>query len=598
MNEGTNKASSAAVKKAWLDLYPSWTPPHIDYGDDTLLDVYRRTLDSYPNRKALTFFGRSTTYAELDAKVRSTAAGLRALGVGKGDRVALLMPNCPQHVIAYWAVLHLGAIAVEHNPLYTAHELEHPFNDHGARVAIGWDKTVPVLEELRRTTPLETIIAVNMLQDLPLVMRAALALPIPKLRASRDKLHAPAPQVLGFDALLHDAVGGDGRHILADESIRPDDTAVMMYTSGTTGSPKGAQLTHRGLVSNILQGKAWVPGLGTEREVSLGVLPMFHAYGLTIVTNLTMLIGAELVLVPAPEIPLIMKVMKSNRPTWVPGVPTLYEKIVEAAERDGADLSGVKYAFCGASTLPVSLVEKWEKLTGGRLVEGYGLTETSPIIVGNPMDGNRRPGYVGIPFPDTEVAIVDPDDPTALRADGEEGEVIVRGPQVFGGYLNLPEATEKSFTAGPAELPEGPRWYRTGDVGVMEPDGFIKLVARIKEVIITGGFNVYPAEVEEVLLSHPDITDATVVGLPKKDGSEMVVAAITLADYARLDSEAYRDHCYANLTRYKVPRAFFHLEDLPRDQMGKVRRRDVRDVLLAQLQERGQSVDSLARKRH
>lgn len=596
-NSTGEQGSNAAVRKAWLDLYPDWTPPSIDYGHDTLLDVYRRTLDSYPNRKALTFFGRSTTYAELDAKVRSTAAGLRALGVAKGDRVALLMPNCPQHVIAYWAVLHLGAIAVEHNPLYTAHELEHPFNDHGARVAIGWDKTVPVLEELRRNTPLETIIAVNMLQDLPFVMRAALALPIPKLRASREKLHSSAPQVLGFDALLHDAVGGDGRHIVADETIRPDDTAVMMYTSGTTGSPKGAQLTHKGLVANILQGKAWVPGLGSEREISLGVLPMFHAYGLTIVTNLTMLIGAELVLVPAPEIPLIMKVMKSNRPTWVPGVPTLYEKIVEAAERDGADLSGVKYAFCGASTLPVSLVEKWEKLTGGRLVEGYGLTETSPIIVGNPMDGNRRPGYVGIPFPDTEVAIVDPEDPTALRADGEEGEVIVRGPQVFGGYLNLPEATEKSFTDGPAELPEGPRWYRTGDVGVMEPDGFIKLVARIKEVIITGGFNVYPAEVEEVLLSHPDITDATVVGLPKHDGSEMVVAAITLADYARLDSEAYRDHCYSNLTRYKVPRAFFHLEDLPRDQMGKVRRRDVRDVLLKQLEERGQTVDSLVRKR-
>ncbi len=589
---------NAAVSRAWLNLYPEWTPPHIAYNFDTLLDVYRHTLSNHPRRKALTFFGRSTSYAELDAKVRSVAAGLRALGVRKGDRVALLMPNCPQHVIAYWAVLHLGAVAVEHNPLYTAHELRHPFNDHGARFAICWDKIVPVLEDLRSNTPLETIIAVNMLQDLPFVMRTALSIPLPKLRAARAKLHSSAPQVMGFDALLHDAVGGDGHDLQADESITADDTAVMMYTSGTTGSPKGAQLSHRGLVANILQGKAWVPGLGKEREISLGILPMFHAYGLTIVTNLSMLIGAELVLVPAPEIPLIMKVMKNNRPTWVPGVPTLYEKIVEAAERDNVDLSGVKFAFCGAATLPVSLVQKWEKLTGGRLVEGYGLTETSPIIVGNPMDGNRRPGYVGLPFPDTEVAIVDPEDPTKLRADGEEGEVIVRGPQVFAGYLNLPEATEKSFTDGPAELPSGDRWYRTGDVGVMESDGFIKLVARIKEVIITGGFNVYPAEVEEVLLSHPDITDATVVGLPKSDGSEMVVAAITLADYARLDSDAYRDHCYDNLTRYKVPRAFFHLEELPRDQMGKVRRRDVRDVLLKQLEQKGQSVDSLSHRKH
>lgn len=592
-DKSATNTANAAVSKAWLDLYPEWTPPHIDYSYDTLLDVYQHTLRAHPHRKALTFFGRSTSYAELDAKVRSVAAGLRALGVRKGDRVALLMPNCPQHVIAYWAVLHLGAVAVEHNPLYTAHELRHPFNDHGARVAIGWDKIVPMLEELRNTTPLETIIAVNMLQDLPFFMRTALSIPLPKLRAARAKLHTSAPQVMGFDALLHDAVGGDGKNFQADDTIGADDVAVMMYTSGTTGSPKGAQLTHRGLVANILQGKAWVPGLGNEREIALGVLPMFHAYGLTIVTDLSMLIGAELVLVPAPEMSLIMKVMKSNRPTWVPGVPTLYEKIVETAERDNVDLTGVKFAFCGAATLPVSLVEKWEKLTGGRLVEGYGLTETSPIIVGNPMDGNRRPGYVGLPFPDTEVAIVDPEDPTKLRADGEEGEVIVRGPQVFGGYLNLPDATAKSFTDGPAELPAGDRWYRTGDVGVMEPDGFIKLVARIKEVIITGGFNVYPAEVEEVLISHPDVTDATVVSLPKRDGSEMVVAAITLADWARLDSDAYRDHCYDNLTRYKVPRAFFHLEELPRDQMGKVRRRDVRDVLLKQLEQKGQSVDSL-----
>lgn len=588
--------ASAALNRVWYDIYPEWTDPHLDYGDDTLLDVYDRTIKTYPTRPALTFFGRSTTFADFDAKVRSAAAGLRALGVKKGDRVALMMPNCPQHVIAYWAVLRLGAVAVEHNPLYTAHELQHPFNDHGARIAIVWDKVVPVAEELRRTSPLETIIAVNMLRDLPFMMRAALSLPIPQLRASRDKLHGDASQVMGFETLLSNKVGGSGSDFVS-ESVDKMDTAVMMYTSGTTGTPKGAQLSHRGLVANIIQGKAWVPGLGTEREISLAVLPMFHAYGLTIVTNLSMLIGAELVLVPAPEIPLIMKVMKSNRPTWVPGVPTLYEKIVESAEKNKVDLSGIKFAFCGAATLPVSLVKKWEDLTGGRLVEGYGLTETSPIIVGNPMDGNRRPGYVGYPFPDTDVCIVNPENPTELRPDGEEGEVIVRGPQVFNGYLNLPEETEKCFTDGPAEFGPGERWYRTGDVGVMESDGFIKLVARIKEVIITGGFNVYPAEVEQVLIDHPDITDATVVGLPKHDGSEMVVAAITLADYAQLDTDAYRKYCYDNLTRYKVPRVFFHLEELPKDQMGKVRRRDVRDVLLKQLEERGQTVDSLYHKK-
>src|SRR5699024_6817852 len=261
------------------------------------------------------------------------------------------------------------------------------------------------------------------------------------------------------------------------------------------------------------------------------------------------------------------------------GVPTLYEKIIATAEEKKIDINGVKFSFCGASTLPVSVVEKWERLTGGRLVEGYGLTETSPIIVGNTMDGNRRPGYVGIPFPDTEVAIVDPENPTEYVADGAEGEVIVRGPQVFPGYLNRPEETEKAFTDGP-DGAEGGRWYRTGDVGVMEEDGFIRLVARIKEVIITGGFNVYPAEVEAVLLENPDIVDATVVGLPTEDGSELVVAAVSLAYYAKLDVAAYRRKCREDLTGYKVPRAFLHLDEMPRDQMGKIRRRDVRDVLL------------------
>lgn len=583
---------NAWENKAWLKHYPSWTRPNLDYGDTTLLDVYDDTIATHPDRVAVRFFGRGWTYAEFDEQVRRAAAGLRALGVRRGDHVALVMPNCPQHVIAYWAVLRLGAIVIEHNPLYTAHELRHPFRDHAARIAICWDKTVPVLEELQRDTPLETIIGVDMRRDLPWAMRTALKLPIPSLRASNKKLHAPAPQVMGFDAVIGDAVGGDGRDITSAQDVTPDDVAVIMYTSGTTGTPKGAQLTHRGLVANIFQGQAWVPGLGEEKETVLGVLPLFHAYGLTIVNNLAMFIGGELILLPAAEMDLIMKVMKKNRPTWVPGVPTLYEKIIAAAEEQNMDITGVKFSFCGASTLPVSTVEKWERLTGGRLVEGYGLTETSPIISGNTMDGNRRPGYVGIPFPDTEIAVVDPDDPTQAVPDGSEGELIVRGPQVFAGYLNLPEVTEQSFTDGP-DGAAGGRWYRTGDVGVMEEDGFIRLVARIKEVIITGGFNVYPAEVEEVLLEHPDIEDATVVGLPKSDGSEMVVAAVSLADYANLDVEAYRAHARENLTRYKVPRAFFHLDELPRDQMGKVRRRDVRDVLLAQLEESGRSVDSL-----
>lgn len=301
---------------------------------------------------------------------------------------------------------------------------------------------------------------------------------------------------------------------------------------------------------------------------------MFHAYGVTIVLNLAIYIGGEMVLLPAPQIPLIMQIMKKETPTWVPGVPTLYQKIVEAAEKDGISISGIRNSFSGASTLPVDTVTHWEALTGGLLVEGYGLTETSPIIVGNPMTTDRRPGYVGIPFPDTEVRIANPENLDETMPDGQEGEVLVRGPQVFAGYLNQPEATARSFHND---------WYRTGDVGIMEEDGFIKLVARIKEVIITGGFNVYPVEVEDVLRQHPDVLEAAVVGLPRGDGSESVVAAITLNEGAALDPEGLKDYCRENLTRYKVPRTFYHFEELAKDQLGKIRRREVQTELIQKL---------------
>ncbi|MCK7677632.1 long-chain-fatty-acid--CoA ligase [Corynebacterium sp. CCM 9186] len=561
---------SALESKAWLDHYADWTPHHLEYGDTTLIDHYNNNLAVNGDKNATRFFGRTQSYNDLDRQVRRAAAGLRAFGVRPGDRVALLMPNCPQHIVAFYAVLKLGATVVEHNPLYTAHELEHPFNDHGARVAICWDKTSGTLEKLRGRTQLETIISVNMTEAMPRSQQLLLKLPLPMIHKMRDRLTGDAPNTVPWEALIGQAIGGDGRN-LEDPETTKDDIALILYTSGTTGAPKGAQLSHGNLVANIIQGKHWVPGLGEKDEVLLAALPMFHAYGLTMNVTLGVFIGGEIILLPAPDLKLIMKVMKKNTPTWLPGVPALYERIVEAAETAGIDISGVRNSFCGASTLPTRTVERWERYTGGLLVEGYGLTETSPIIVGNPMTPTRRPGYVGVPFPDTEVRIADPDNLDVTMPDGQEGEVLVRGPQVFQGYLNQPEATEKSFHDG---------WYCTGDVGVMEPDGFIRLVARIKEVIITGGFNVYPGEVEEALMAHPDVADATVVGMPRSDGSESVVAAITLAEGAALDPEGLKEHCREMLTRYKVPRRFYHFDEMPRDQIGKIRRREVRDQLV------------------
>ncbi|MCP1388023.1 long-chain-fatty-acid--CoA ligase [Corynebacterium sp. TA-R-1] len=567
-------ASDPNETQPWLQYYSEWTKPPLTYGDATLPEMYQANLERNAQKPATKFFGKSQTYAELDREVRRAAAGLKAFGVRPGDRVAIMLPNCPQHVAAYYAVQLLGGVVVEHNPLYTANELRPQFADHGARVAIVWDKTAATLEELRGDTALETLVSVNMTKAMPRLQQFALRIPLPKLMEARNSLTASVKNTVPWEALTSAAIGGNGEDLEIPESITPESPALILYTSGTTGTPKGAVLTHTNLLANPVQGAAWVKELQTEDQRMLATLPFFHAYGLTFSLTLPVLIGSELILLPAPKMDLVMKALKNDKPTFVPGVPTLFERIVDTAKQQNIDLSKVEIGFSGASSLPASVIEDWEALTGGYLVEGYGLTETGPILIGNPRSADRRPGYIGLPFPDTEIRIVNPENPNELMPYGEAGEILARGPQVFSTYFNNPEATERAFHNG---------WFRTGDMGVMEEDGFIKLVSRIKELIITGGFNVYPAEVEEVLRQHPDITDVAVVGRPRHDGSEDVVACVVLEDGAALDPDGLKDFARKNLTRYKVPRTFYHFEELDRDQMGKVRRREVRDSLLERL---------------
>ncbi|AWB81149.1 long-chain fatty acid--CoA ligase [Corynebacterium yudongzhengii] len=557
--------------KAWLDAYSSWTDAELDYGTTTLLDVYDNNLAKNPGKPATWFFGKSLTYAELDEQVRRAAAGLRAFGVRPGDRVALAMPNCPQHVIAFYAVLKLGAAVAEHNPLYTAHELRKPFQNHEARVAIVWDKTAATFEKLRGETELETIVSVNLIDAMPRVKQWGLRLPIPKIREAREQLHAPAPNTVPFDALLSDAIGGSGEELSSEKSVTPKTPAVILYTSGTTGAPKGAVLSHGNLFANIHQGVAWVEGLGKREERLLAALPFFHAYGMTMAMTLSFYVGGEMVIVPVPKTPLILDALKQREPTWFSGVPLLFEKTLAAVDEDQkASLKSVLSAFCGAATMPPEMVARWEEHTSGMFVEGYGLTETAPILIGTPMNDKRRPGYIGVPFPDTEIRIANPENPEETMPDGEEGEILAKGPQVFSGYLNNPEATEKAFHDG---------WFRTGDIGVMDEGGFVKLVARLKEVIITGGFNVYPAEVEAAMRDHRDVEAVSVLGLERKDGSEDVVACVVLRDGAVLDPEGLKEHARKHLTRYKVPRRFYHFEELPQNMMGKVNRREVQEKL-------------------
>lgn len=574
-NSSQSTASQSFNNKTWLQHYTEGTAPTIDGLNDrgeTLVEVFWNAVSDFRDRRAFSFFGRQTTYEEYGVEVKKAAGALLKLGVKRGEHVAILLPNCPQALVAFYAILSIGAVPVLHNPLYTAAELEHPFNDHAARVAIVWNKINPTMEKLKQTTPLEKVVAVDMLLAMPKLKRMALKLPIGPLKAAREKLTHPAPTATSWEEFL--ASGRRRAKSFAPVSIDAQEPALVLYTSGTTGKPKGAVLSHANLVSNLVMGVAWVPdlGKGAKPEVMLAALPIFHAYGLTMNITLAPYTGSELVLLPAPEMPLVMQAVKKHHPTWLPGVPTLYEKIMDTAEEKGVSLKGIRNSFSGASALPAATVRRWEGLTGGAIVEGYGLTETSPIIVGNPV-GKGREGYIGVPFPSTEVRIANPDNPAETQPDGEAGELLARGPQVFKGYLNRPDATAESF--------EG-EWFRTGDMAVMEPDGYVRIASRIKEMIITGGFNVYPAEVEEALEQHPDIEKACVVGLPRTDGSETVTAALVLADGAKVDMEGFRAFAKERLTSYKVPRAYYAFDELPADQMGKIRRREVRDLVQSQ----------------
>lgn len=561
---------SPYASRPWSTSYAEGVPLEIDIPSQTLPEMLAASVSAYGKKVALEFFGATTTYRDLGDEVARAAEGLRRLGVRAGDRVALVLPNSPQHVVAFYAALRLGAIVIEHNPLYTPRELRHQFEDHGARFAIVWDKLADTVAEFPSDLALEHVVSVDITEALPLGKRLALRLPVAKARAARAQLtSAPTSKrpIAWKKLLTHGS--------LSRKHVGPtlDDIALLQYTSGTTGSPKGAVLTHANLRANAMQGRAWVPGLHDGEETFYGVLPLFHAYGLTLCLTFAMSIGAKLVLFPKYDLDLVVAASKKSPPTFLPAVPPIYDQLARAAARGTIDLTSVRFAISGAMSLPVATVDRWEAATGGLLVEGYGMTESSPVALGNPIGPSRRPGTVGVPFPSTEIRVVDPDDPGVDRPLGEPGELLLRGPQVFQGYWNRPSDTAATLLDG--------GWLRTGDIASVSPDGFVTIVDRLKEIIITGGFNVSPSEVEDVLTSHPDIAGAAVVALPKSSGGEDVAAAIVLREGVEVEPEAIRDFCKARLAAYKVPRRVVVVDDLPRSLIGKVQRRMVRERLMA-----------------
>lgn len=551
--------------RPWTRSYADGVPENVGAQTGSLVDIVDASTRDYPDAPALQFFGRETTYADMSAQISRAAAALAAHGVRAGDPVAIVLPNCPQHIVAFYAVLRLGAVVVEHNPLYTPRELRKQFEDHGAKHAIVWSKVVRTVQEFPADLRVSTLVSVDVTQAMPRLTRLALRLPIAKARESRAALTEKTRDATPWTVLVRHAP-------LPESHPRPtaDDLAIIQYTSGTTGTPKGAMLTHANLLANAAQARAWVPQIVRgEGCVVYAVLPMFHAYGLTLCLTFAMSMGARLVLFPKFDPDLVLAVTKKHPATFLPLVPPIAERLLAAAEAQGISLAGTDVAISGAMALPHDLVVPFEKATGGYLVEGYGLSECSPVLMANPVAGNRVAGTVGLPLPGTECRVVDPDDP---RTDVERGELLVRGPQVFSGYYGKPEETESVFVDG---------WFRTGDIVTIDDDGFVRIVDRIKELIITGGFNVAPTEVENVLRQHPSVADVAVVGVPSEHSGEDVVAAVVPTTPGDFDAEAVRAFARGILTPYKVPKRLVVVDELPRSLIGKVLRRQVRDQLLS-----------------
>lgn len=556
-------------ERVWYGNYPDDVPTSLEpYPEHSLYQILQDAADGFPDRPAIAFLGNHLNYSELHDEVKKLAAALAALGVGRGDRVGLILPNSPQFVIGYFAALRIGAIAVGNNPLYTRRELTHQLSDSGCRVVVVLDQLYPTLGAARAQLPDLEHVVVTKITDYtrpPLSWLAPL-----KFRREAKAEGRPWPPVPPEAEVVW------WRDLMAESHPVPDlsdvdprnDIAALVYTGGTTGLSKGAMLTHFNLVANATQNKAWFPGLRDGQEAGLCVLPFFHSYGMTVCMNIGILEAAKLILIPKPsDLDQVLKAIEKERPTLFPGVPRLYIAINEAAAKRDVDMTSIKACFSGAAKMPGAVLERFESATGGTIVEGYGLTETSPTTHANPITGVRKEGSVGLPFPDTDCRIVDLDDPAQEVRPGEEGELLISGPQVMAGYWNKREETESVFVDG---------WFRTGDVVRMDDDGYFYIVDRIKEMIIVSGFNVYPNEVEEVIYRHPKVAKVAVIGVPDETTGEAIKAFIVLHEGDTATAEEIMEWCRdpdTGLAGYRVPKQVEFRDSIPETMVGKVLRR-------------------------
>jgi long-chain acyl-CoA synthetase len=560
------------ARKIWLASYPEQIAPTYPYPKISVAQLLLDAAERFPSRPAVEFLGKSMTYRELlDASCRF-ASGLMRLGIEQGDRVAIMLPNCPNAVIAYFGTLLAGGVVVQTNPLYKENELKHQLIDSGARLIVALDQLFNRVKAVLPHTEIRHVIVASIADYLPFPKNL-----LYPLKIKREGTYVSVPYnetILPFKRFL----SSSPQTATSVRTGGADDIAILQYTGGTTGVAKGVMLTHYNLVANAYQNKNWCYGGEDGKERFLAALPLFHVFGLTVLMNHAALRGGQLILLPRFEVESVLKTIDKLKPTIFPGAPTMYIALINHPRIKEYDLSSIKFCVSGSSSLPLEVQERFESLSGARLIEGYGMTEASPVTHCNPIWGKRKTGSVGIPFPDTEAMVVDPETGEEMPI-GEIGEVIVRGPQVMKGYWNRSEETAKTLKDG---------WLYTGDMATMDEEGYFFIVDRKKDIIIASGFNIYPREVEEVLFEHPAIQEAVVAGVPDEYRGETVKAYVVLKAGAQASAAELEAWCRERIAAYKVPRQFEFRSALPKTMIGKVLRR----ALIEEERERAQAAEA------
>lgn len=556
------------MKNTWIKNYPKSVPHHINLNEyQNILEVSDEAIRKYRNNAAFSNFGIDLTYHELDVQTGKLASFFQNnLGLKKGDRIAIQMPNLLQYPIVLFAAFRAGLVVVNTNPLYTATEMRHQFKDSGAVAIVILANYAKLLEEVIEDTNIKHVIVTKIGDQLPLVKKHLINFVIKNIKKM-------VPEYTLKHHTWEEAISLGSQKTYIQPKLTHDDIAFLQYTGGTTGVSKGAVLTHKNIIANMLQICAWMqPKLVAGEEIAITPLPMYHIFSLTVCSLALMRYGTQNVLITNPrDFNDFIKTMKKYKFTILTGVNTLFNALANNPKIKEVDFSHTKICVAGAMALQKAVKDNWQKITGTDLIEGYGLTETSPVATCNPIDGTDRVGTIGLPVPDTDVKLVDDNDQEVTKI-GEPGEICIKGPQVMQGYYNRPDETAKVLKNG---------WLHTGDVGIFDNDGFFKIVDRKKDMILVSGFNVYPNEVEDAIAKHPKVLEVAAIGVPDQHSGEVVKVVVVKKDSSLTEKEII-DFAKKSLTNYKVPKHVEFRSELPKTNVGKVLRRALRDAPSAQ----------------